>query len=207
MTHDLTESRPAALSSSSRRSVLRAGVWTVPAVTLVTAAPAVAATPPVGTWTVTNGSGSPTVVSYRGDATGARTSSGTHYFRFTITVPAGVTVASPTVVLTTAAAGNGFTVTSNNPATIPGGWSVTYDSPTSPKTATFQQASLTEGSYAFEFQTAGTIGATDAPNPPSPVGATLTFSSADSSTGPTFSFGVRAANQPTATDPNGTFIV
>ena len=188
-----------------RRAVVAGAAWSVPAITMVTAAPAFAGS--TSPWTIASNVGG--TLSYRGNADGTRTGTGTHFFNFTITVPAGTTITNPQVVLDLVDAGNGANINVDggtvNPASV-GIWAVSYDVTPNPELITFSTASLAAGTHTLQFQAPNTIGGSDAPNT-TPPQAFLTFSSSNAQTGPTTVFGVRAANLPSSTDPNGTFIV
>lgn len=73
----------------TRRSVVRTAAWAVPAITVVSAAPAYAASG--DTWSVLS-------TSWEGGPLGARGQTSTYYMRFTITAPAATTLTSITAV-------------------------------------------------------------------------------------------------------------
>lgn len=77
-------------SAPSRRTVIRTAAWAAPAVTLVTAAPAFAASG--DPWTITSDS-------WEGGPAGNRFESSTYYMNFSIAVPAGVTLGATTATL------------------------------------------------------------------------------------------------------------
>ncbi|MGN0063499.1 MAG: hypothetical protein ACI379_04600 [Nocardioides sp.] len=74
----------------SRRTVVRTAAWAVPAVSIVTAAPAFAASG--DPWTITSNS-------WEGGPGGLRFEASTYYMNFTIAVPAGVTLSGLTATL------------------------------------------------------------------------------------------------------------
>jgi hypothetical protein len=74
----------------SRRTVVRSAAWAVPAISIVSAAPAFATSGPA--WTITSDS-------WEGGPAGLRFEASTYYMNFTITVPAGVTLVAPTATL------------------------------------------------------------------------------------------------------------
>lgn len=76
-----------------------------------------------GRWSITS-------ASYEGSANGTRGSTSTYFFQFTITVPAGVVVTSPSASFSSNAflgnpAGNGTTITGVNPTGTVDGWTAT----------------------------------------------------------------------------------
>ena len=75
---------------TTRRTVVRTAAWTAPAVSLVSATPAFAAT--LAPWTVTS-------TSWEGTAAGTRNGLGTYQMRFSVNVPAGTTITAPTATL------------------------------------------------------------------------------------------------------------
>jgi hypothetical protein len=77
-------------SRPSRRAVVRTAAWAVPAVSVVTAAPAFAASG--DTWAVTSSS-------WEGFSGGGRGQTSVYYMRFVLTVPTGVTVTNPTATV------------------------------------------------------------------------------------------------------------
>lgn len=74
----------------SRRTVVRTAAWAAPAVSIVTAAPAFAASPATD-WTVTS-------TSWEGFGGGGRGQTSTYYMRFAITAPTSAPLSSVTAV-------------------------------------------------------------------------------------------------------------
>ncbi len=74
----------------SRRTVVRSAAWSLPAITLVGAAPAFANS--TDQWVITSNS-------WEGGPGGLRFEASTYYMNFTITVPAGTVVSAPTATL------------------------------------------------------------------------------------------------------------
>jgi hypothetical protein len=92
----------------SRRAMLGAAAWSVPVITVATAAPAFAGSN--DGWSVTS-------TSYEGTAAGVRNNAGTYQFQFAISVPVGATVKAPRGLLT-------FSTAAVNAAGFPDGTTV-----------------------------------------------------------------------------------
>lgn len=160
-------------TAPSRRSVLRAAAWSVPAVSAVSAAPAWAGS--TGIWSVASSS-------WEGTAAGVRDNNGTLRMAFTITVPASTTVSGAQLALS-------FSGAVQRQATITAGWTTAQAADTNTTAFTIVHADdLTEGTYPLNFVLQNVAGG-DVNGTENAV-----FSSSTPTTGPTVSFDILATN-------------
>ena len=122
-----------------RRSAIRTLVWTTPVLAVAAHAPAFAAS---GTWSIAS-------ASFEGTIGGTRNNAATYQFRFTLTIPTGVSVAAPVATFTSAPApaGNGTVILFVAPTGTVDGWAATGTDTTDTslgayRTFTFTRATL-----------------------------------------------------------------
>lgn len=179
-------------SGASRRSVLKTAAWSVPVITVMTAAPAFAAS--TDPWAISS-------ASFEGTSAGVRDNNATYQFRFTLTIPAAATVTAPQCLMSFAASpGNGVTITgisATGSGTVDGwayqGTDNVGTSANAYRNFTFTRGDVSGGpaaptSVTLNFQM-NQVGGSDAD-----ASTAATFSSTNSTTGPLTSFQILAAN-------------
>lgn len=110
---------PRPKSDVSRRALVRTAGWSLPVVALAAAAPAYAVSPTA--WTITSDS-------WEGTAGGIRNDDSTLRMRFTIVVPAGTTIQSPTATLQFGTYFGFFQIRAGG-GTAANGWTTTKQQP------------------------------------------------------------------------------